>query len=171
MFPSHDRYGSQHYIVRYNAISQISEILVEGNFLNFSKTHRIQANLLEDLLFFTDNRNQPRKININTAIQNPITYYTSEDHISVAKFSPVNSPEFVRYDNISPIAQEYKSTLKNTWDEWLPPFFTGPADIAVATNPPLGSNSLFFRSSLNTTYDNLQTYIDNTGIVTGKQRR
>ena len=156
--------GSQHYIVRYNAISQISEILVQGNFLNFSKTHRIQANLLEDLLFFTDNRNQPRKININTAIQNPITYYTSEDHVSVAKFSPVYSPEFVRYDNVSPVAQEYKSTLKNTWDEWLPPFFTGPADIAPAT-APLGANSLFFRSSLNTGYDDLTTYIDNTGTI------
>ena len=45
------------------------------------------VNLIEDLLFWTDNRNQPRKINIDTAISNP-GYYTTEDHVSVAKYYP-----------------------------------------------------------------------------------
>ena len=31
------------------------------------------VDLIEDLLFFTDNRNQPRKINVETAIANPAT--------------------------------------------------------------------------------------------------
>ena len=55
-------------IVQYNISSKISRVLVGGNFLNFSKTHPIlNVNLLEDLLFWTDNRNQPRKINVEYA--------------------------------------------------------------------------------------------------------
>ena len=58
---------------------------LEGSFLNFSKQSFITGvNLLENLLFFTDNRNQPRVINV----ENSYTYYTREDHISVAKFAP-----------------------------------------------------------------------------------
>jgi hypothetical protein len=48
-----------------NSTIPASEILVNGAFLNFSKTHPITGvDLIEDLLFFTDNRNQPRKINV-----------------------------------------------------------------------------------------------------------
>ena len=62
--------------------------IVSGEFLNFSTTNKVLGvSLIEDLLFFTDNRNQPRKININTAISNP-SYYTTEDTISVAKYNP-----------------------------------------------------------------------------------
>ena len=73
--------------------------LVEGSFLNFSLTHHIlNINLLEDLLFWTDNRNQPRKINVNNAnssnSSNP-TYYTNEDQISVAKYYPLHPIELL----------------------------------------------------------------------------
>ena len=62
--------------------------VVSGEFLNFSTTNKVLGvSLIEDLLFFTDNRNQPRKININTAISNS-SYYTTEDTISVAKYNP-----------------------------------------------------------------------------------
>jgi len=44
------------------------------------------------LLFWTDDRNQPRKINIDTALADP-TYYFNEDHISVAKYYPYATPE------------------------------------------------------------------------------
>lgn len=65
-----------------------AKIIVEGNWLNFSTLNPVTGiNLLEDLLFFTDNRNQPRKVNIN----NPEGYYTSEDQISVAKYYPYES--------------------------------------------------------------------------------
>jgi|10_taG_2_1085330.scaffolds.fasta_scaffold02168_2 hypothetical protein len=64
-----------------------------GGWLNFSQTHPIIGiNLIEDLLFWTDNRNQPRKININTAIADP-NYYRNEDHVSVAKYYPYKSLE------------------------------------------------------------------------------
>ena len=61
--------------------------LVEGTFLNFSKTNPITGvSIIEDLLFWTDNRNQPRKINIGLADNG--AYYTKESDISVAKYNP-----------------------------------------------------------------------------------
>ena len=80
--------NSHHYICRYDTITSTGSVLVSGSFLNFSKNSPIYAiNLLEDLLFFTDNRNQPRKINVLTALNNP-SYYTEEIHVSVAKYYP-----------------------------------------------------------------------------------
>ena len=64
------------------------DVLVQGSFLNFSTLSPVYGiSMLENLLFFTDNRNQPRVINVNTALSSP-GYYTKEEHISVAKFSP-----------------------------------------------------------------------------------
>tara|TARA_R100000963_G_scaffold16740_1_gene11755 strand:+ start:768 stop:4892 length:4125 start_codon:yes stop_codon:yes gene_type:complete len=68
------------------------KVLVTGGFLNFNQSFPINGvNLVEDLLFWTDNLNQPRKINITLA--NPAnaptpTHYTTEDQISVAKYAP-----------------------------------------------------------------------------------
>jgi hypothetical protein len=60
--------------------------LVTGSFLNFSKKNPIYGvNIIEDLLFWTDDRNQPRKINVALA---PGGHYTSEVQISVAKYNP-----------------------------------------------------------------------------------
>ena len=90
--------ASGHYIAVYNTISNEYTVLVGGSFLNFSDTHEVLGiDLIENLLFFTDNRNQPRKINVNLASANPYgsanPYYTSEDHISVAKYYPYLSPD------------------------------------------------------------------------------
>ena len=75
-------------IMSYYPATNTVNTLVSGYFLNFSKTHPIYGiNLLENLLFWTDNRNQPRKINIREA-ENDATYYTKEDQISVAKYYP-----------------------------------------------------------------------------------
>jgi len=83
---------AENYIYSYDITDNTSILLVQGAFLNFSKTNPIFGiNLLEDLLFFTDNRNQPRKININLANPNNLaspTYYTNEDQISIIKYNP-----------------------------------------------------------------------------------
>ncbi len=87
---------SHHYICMYDESSNQVYTLVSGSFLNFSKTHRVLGiNLLENLLFFTDDRNQPRKINVSTAINN-LGYYTREEHISVAKYYPWQPPSLVK---------------------------------------------------------------------------
>jgi len=84
--------GAYHAIGVYDIIGGSNKIIVSGRFLNFSKTHEIYGvNMIDDLLFWTDNRNQPRKINVfkanpeNLAIP---TYYTTEDTISVSKYYP-----------------------------------------------------------------------------------
>jgi hypothetical protein len=95
--PTNAPADSKHYIYSYNAASQTYTRLVQGNFLNFSTTNKIVGiNIVEGLLFWTDNRNQPRKINVNLArtfepgglatIQGD--YYTKEHQISVAKYNP-----------------------------------------------------------------------------------
>ena len=84
-------FGVNCYILMRDNKTNTSSILVQGRFLNFSKTHHIYGiDLIEDLLFWTDNRNQPRKINVNKAIANN-SYYNSEDLISVAKYYPYNA--------------------------------------------------------------------------------
>lgn len=91
-----------HKITVYDFNTAVYSTLVEGAFLNFSTTNlMIGINLLEGLLFWTDNRNQPRKINYANCINNP-TYYTTETQISVAKYAPVESPTmFIEVDLVA----------------------------------------------------------------------
>jgi len=82
---------SDHRIYKYynNSYTKI----VEGAFLNFSNENLISGvNLVENLLFFTDNRNQPRKINVSK----PFGYYTRENQISVAKYNPYEPLELLK---------------------------------------------------------------------------
>lgn len=89
-------------ITSYDTISNTSVTLVQGLFLNFATNKECQitgVNLIEDLLFWTDNRNQPRKINVNLANPTKLatpTYYTTETHISVAKYAPVEPISLIR---------------------------------------------------------------------------
>ena len=118
--------GTDCYIAYYDINANSGSIIVGGDWLNFSKTHPIYGvNLIENLLFWTDNRNQPRKINVDTAITNPyidssdVGYYFNEDQISVAKYYPFEP--IVLLDVGSPSKEENVfSTMKNVTDEWLP---------------------------------------------------
>jgi hypothetical protein len=102
--------GSEMKITVYNASSNAAPytVLVEGEFLNFSTTNLITGvNLIENLLFWTDNRNQPRKINVGTALNHPATsatpYYTNTEQISVAKYAPFKSPTLYEEVNVTTI--------------------------------------------------------------------
>ena len=136
------RTGSANYIcyaqisgdaIDVNVTNVSSSVLVSGTFLNFSTTNPILGvNVLEDLLFWTDDRNQPRKINIKRAISSPYVsalnpgYYTHEDHISVAKYAPYTSINFLKEVNVG---SEKETTLINEVDEWLPPIVIAPGEI------------------------------------------
>lgn len=115
---------AKNYIYVYNVLQNTYIKLVEGAFLNFSKNSPIiGVNLLENLLFWTDNRNQPRKINVDKANPNGLAipvYYTYEDQISVAKISPVYSPEL--YVESTDVPGEYETTMYDVTSEFLPPF-------------------------------------------------
>ena len=79
----------------FNSTTNSIQVLVSGSWLNFSKLNRVNGvSLIENILFFTDNRNQPRKINVERAFSDP-NYYFNEDQVSVAKFAPHKSPEFI----------------------------------------------------------------------------
>lgn len=80
----------------------ISDILVRGDFLNFSTGYPIKAiNMIDDMLFWTDDYNQPRKINISKAKSGATsrlvpTFYTKEEQISVAKYYPFTAPRLIK---------------------------------------------------------------------------
>lgn len=88
--------GFTNTIHKYEIESDTLTLLVIGSFLNFEQSHRIFGiNLIDDLLFWTDNRNQPRKINVNLANPSSLIipdHYTLEDQISVAKYYPYKTP-------------------------------------------------------------------------------
>ena len=78
--------NTDHYIYSYTP-NTTPTLLVTGSFLNFSTSNPITGvSVIETLLFWTDNRNQPRKINLDLASNG--AYYTEENHISVAKYNP-----------------------------------------------------------------------------------
>ena len=102
----------------YNTLTETLTVLLQGSFLNLSKTHPIYGiNMIEDLLFWTDNRNQPRKINVQTAF-NDNTYYSTEDHVSVAKYAPFKAIEM--FEETSPGSGVYKTTMKDVSSAKLP---------------------------------------------------
>ena len=91
------------YIGVYNTVTLTSTLIVSGSFLNFSKTHPVLGvNVIDNNLFWSDNRNQPRKINITRALANT-TYYTTEDQISLPKYYPFDPIQLVR-DEVTAVA-------------------------------------------------------------------
>jgi hypothetical protein len=112
--------GASNFIVRYNSQTETSKVLVQGSFLNFSRQNPIYgSNVLETLLFWTDNRNQPRVLNLKQAEAN-INYYTTEDQISVAKYSPYSCIELFEESYLSSTDGTYESTLKDVVSKSYP---------------------------------------------------
>jgi len=106
------------FILAFDSKTKTLTTLIEGPFLNFSTKHPIYGvNILENLLFWTDNRNQPRKINIQKA-STISGYYTTEDQISVAKYNPHKSIELFSESALS--SGDYESTMKDVSSFYLP---------------------------------------------------
>ena len=109
---------ASNYILSFNTQNNSLTTLVEGSFLNFSQINPIIGiNVLENLLFWTDNRNQPRKININKASTSS-GYYTTEDQISVAKYNPYAPIEMFTESLLSP--GDYETTMKDVSSFYMP---------------------------------------------------
>jgi len=71
---------------------------VEGTALNFQRTARIKANVVGDMLYWTDGVNPPRKVNIEKAIKTGLQQaggypFISESVISAIKFAPIAPPK------------------------------------------------------------------------------
>ena len=105
----------QHGLFEYDQKTKQTTALVVSAQLNLHQNYPITGiNIVDDLLFWTDNRNYPRKINVVTA-RNNTSYYTAandiDNLISVAKFAPYESPTLVsatRESNISSTFMEDK---------------------------------------------------------------
>ncbi len=113
------------YIAMRDLNSGTDSILANGSFLNFSKTHRVDGiNVLQGFLYFTDNRNQPRKLNIKTAVENP-NYYSCEETVSILKINPWKTMRFYNINN-----NVVESTMRNVSNEFLPYYLEGLCDTA-----------------------------------------
>jgi hypothetical protein len=91
-------------IVSFNTQSQqLTYHVVSTSVLNFNPTYRVNAvNLIDNLLFFTDDYNQPRKINIKRAYPQPNASHVdqiTELDISVIKPQPVEAPSIELQNN------------------------------------------------------------------------
>ena len=148
------------FIAMFNDRDKTGSLLVGGDFLNFAKNFPITGvNLLEDLLFWTDNRNQPRKINVTTAISNPFElgsspgYYTNEDHISVAKYYPFEAISLLKNEG-GPL--QWISTMTNKSEEYL------PTHCAAAVDVTMGAPG--FTCVLDGVYNNIEVGYEVSGV-------
>jgi len=115
-------------IVSFNTKSLTTKVIAQGEWLNFSTLYPvIGVNLLEELLFFTDNRNQPRKVNVN----NPEGYYTKEDQISVAKYYPYDTIQLYQPSQLTTAVIANDTTSAAVSNSTTIPLTTGSAAIGI----------------------------------------
>ena len=149
--------GSNHFICRYSPSNNTTTTLVTGAFLNFSTLNPIYGvNLLENLLFFTDNRNQPRKINVTNAA-NSISHYQTEDQISVAKYNPYNA--IYLYEASTAFAGDFESTMKDVVSKFMP---TGGSGVVNATGT---SNAFILNNGIFPFYPNKPAQGQSVGLI------
>ena len=153
--------NDKNFIFACNVQTDTLTLLVEGAFLNFSKSNPIYGvNVLENLLFWTDNRNQPRKINLNLAnpenLPNP-TYYTTEDQISVAKYNPYSCMELYQKSYLSTQDGDYESTMKDVVSKYYPNGGAGNVKTAVGATPQSTIELLAFEGDIITSGGNYNT--------------
>ena len=107
--------SAKNFIIRYDAAGEgqlSANILLQGSFLNFSTKFKIYGvNILEGLLFWTDNYNQPRVINLGLAEASQ-THYVNEDQISVAKYNPYQAIDLFKVIGTSPETTMHDVTSK-----------------------------------------------------------
>ena len=89
--------GNVDIIMSYNVNNGVIKYhVISTSVLNFDLRYLINSiNKVDDLLFFTDGLNPPRKININRNYPNPVAGIDSisEDDISVIVAPPIESPD------------------------------------------------------------------------------
>lgn len=92
--------NTNHKVAVWNIGDASPTIIATGSFLNFNKSDLITGiNLVEDFLFWTDYRNEPRRISISKAISDN-SFYDNNIKVSVAKYSPYIAPSIsMSHDN------------------------------------------------------------------------
>ena len=179
--------GSNHHVYQYNVLTDTYiDLIYLSPFLNFSQLYPIYGvNIVENLLFWTDNRNQPRKINIERAVDNN-RYYTTEDQISVAKYNPYQAIQLWQQRDENAFTaistDKYESTMKNVTSKTTPIGFTATAPGASAgssititpstakgVNPVAGQSISYIATSTTNIVDTpatVSSYNASTGVIT-----
>ena len=160
--------NANNFIIVYDSLTPINtKILVQGSYLNFSTTHEIyHANLLEGLLFWTDNRNQPRKINTDFAKANGVSYYTTEDQISVAKYNPYQPIQLWQKNLTSTDPVPYETTMKDVTSKIFPNGATAIAAAGTGGAISIDLSSLVGEVPLGAPYGAASvSYIDSSGAM------
>lgn len=102
--------NTTHKIYRYKtANTPVFEIIAEGDYLNFSKSNLITGvNILDRFLFWTDNNNPPRRIDLLQIESDSDFYYDLDDDtkVSVIKYSPFLAPSIL-FSNDNTIDSDY----------------------------------------------------------------
>ena len=125
----------------------VSPVLVDTNsVLDFSSNNMITGiNIIDDLLFFTDDRTEPKKINIKTwkGYNSSNTSYTHtqvngsdfiEDQITVIKKFPLTAPTLtMSKSKRSGIIESTTMNLSFTDSTTLEPLPTGPLNAGAST--------------------------------------
>tara|TARA_R100001460_G_scaffold8868_4_gene21833 strand:+ start:6691 stop:10995 length:4305 start_codon:yes stop_codon:yes gene_type:complete len=147
---------ANNFVYAYNVNSNTATPLLKGAFLNFATTNLIiGVNVLENFLFFTDNRNQPRKININSAAPIPPetnpTYYTTEEQISVAKYNPFEPIQL--YKETGANTGVYETAMYDRSSQNLPNGTPNPYYAANYPGDPNYLNDKFVRFSYRFKFD------------------
>ena len=182
-------YRGYNFIVRISVRNGIytPQIMVKGKFLNFSKNHRVYGvNIIENQLYWSDNRNQPRKINIDFAFStgsvvlqpnHQTDYYFCEDQISVAKFAPYEPIKFLKNTGGPSTADPTDAVWEETWvnenEEWLPIFLTAPMTGLTSTGDGVqfGSTNPAYTSNAPRWAGDIQDYIHKGGTAIFPQVR
>lgn len=112
IYNSEDNHGIYRYIAAPGSEdSNVFEKVYENSVLNFNDTAYINADLIvnqdaEHLLYFTDDRNEPRKINATRALAGGYNTYINtgtiaqkEDFLAVCKKPPMTAPIIEFIDN------------------------------------------------------------------------
>ena len=101
-----------------SATFKTAKAIVTGRFLKFSKKYKITGvAMIDDLLFWTDNKNQPRRINVVKAIGDT-SFYNNELKISLAKYAPFAPVVFMTENDIAGTStMSNDATLENDYIE------------------------------------------------------
>jgi hypothetical protein len=87
---------TNHKIYKYNTNTATLDTIARGSYLNFSKDFLITGiNILDNFLFWTDNLNPPRRIDLKKIESDGDYYFDLQDEIkvSVVKYSPFLAPK------------------------------------------------------------------------------
>ena len=123
--------GTVNKIVLVDTVANITSTIVSGRFLNFSwNSPVLDIIFLEDLMFWTDNRNQPRVINVKTAESNP-SYYFNEDHLSLVKYYPYKTIQLNQETKINGKFYSANATGTGSIGPSIYPYFAIPSDNTV----------------------------------------